>query len=88
MLRRIATRLIVFQGYAPFLFEGGYDEFLDSIGWAEEQSDGGGKPKKKKQGLSKKDARRQRAQSKQADDQRVAPLKQEVERLEKSINTL
>ena len=88
MLRRIATRLIVFQGDAPFLFEGGYDEFLDSIGWAEEQSDGGGKPKKKKQGLSKKDARRQRAQSKQADDQRVAPLKQEVERLEKSINTL
>jgi ATP-binding cassette subfamily F protein 3 len=89
MLRRIATRLIIFQGDAPFLFEGGYDEFLESIGWIEEQGDTGVvKKKKKKAGVSKKEARRQRAQAKQAQDSAINPLRKRAARLEGEVATL
>ncbi len=37
LLRELCTRLIVFQGDKPFVFEGGYDDFLTKIGWQEEQ---------------------------------------------------
>lgn len=33
LLRELATRLIVFQGKRPFVFEGTYDDFLAKIGW-------------------------------------------------------
>ncbi len=36
LLRKLCTRLIVFQGDKPFVFEGTYDSFLSSIGWEEE----------------------------------------------------
>lgn len=36
-LRGFATRLIVFDGDRVFLFEGTYDEFLETIGWVEEK---------------------------------------------------
>ncbi len=88
ILRRVASRLIIFQGEVPFLFEGTYDEFLDTVGWAEEQSDGESKGKKKKPSLSKKEARRQRAQAKQVEKEQVAPLEKRVASLEKAIATL
>jgi ATP-binding cassette subfamily F protein 3 len=89
MLRRIANRLIVFQGDIPFLFEGGYDEFLESIGWIEEQGEAGVvKKKKKKAGTSKKEARRQRAQAKQAQDSAINPLRNRAARLEEEVAML
>ena len=36
ILKKLCTRLIVFQGDKPFVFEGGYESFLDRIGWEEE----------------------------------------------------
>lgn len=36
LLRELCTRLIIFQGEAPFLFEGNYDDFLERIGWEDE----------------------------------------------------
>ncbi len=36
LLRSLCTRLVVFQGEKPFVFEGTYDDFLEKIGWEEE----------------------------------------------------
>ncbi len=36
LLREICTRLIIFQGDKPFVLEGGYDYFLEKIGWEDE----------------------------------------------------
>lgn len=37
ILRRVAQRLIVFQGDTPFVFDGDYDLFLRNVGWEEER---------------------------------------------------
>jgi ATP-binding cassette subfamily F protein 3 len=39
LLHALATRLIVFDGGRVFLFEGGYAEFLERVGWVEEEAD-------------------------------------------------
>jgi ATP-binding cassette subfamily F protein 3 len=36
-LNALAERLIVFQGGKAFVFEGGYDRFLEKIGWEDER---------------------------------------------------
>lgn len=38
LLRSLATRLVVFDGGRCFTFEGGYQDFLDRVGWAEERA--------------------------------------------------
>ena len=90
MLRRTANRLIVFQGDAPFVFEGTYDEFLDSIGWEEEDSG----PKKSSNKSSKpstgseRDFKREKAELLQERSRVLTPLKEEVTKLEKRISQL
>jgi len=37
LLRAMATRLVVFDGDSVTLFDGGYDEFLERVGWVEER---------------------------------------------------
>ena len=90
MLRRVATRLIIFQGEAPFMFEGTYDEFLDSIGWEEE--DDGTSKKSKKQSKpssgSERDFKREKAELLQERSRVLTPLKDEVALLEKKIGQL
>ena len=49
ILRRVATKLIVFQHGKAEVFLGTYDEFLEKIGWEEEDD----KPKGKKASVSK-----------------------------------
>ncbi len=41
LLRDLCNRLIVFQGDAPFIFEGSYDQFLKEVGWEDEWAEGG-----------------------------------------------
>ena len=90
MLRRVANRLIIFQGDAPFMFEGTYDEFLDTIGWEEE--DDGSSKKSKKQSKpssgSERDFKREKAELLQERSRIVTPLKDEVALLEKKIGQL
>jgi ATP-binding cassette subfamily F protein 3 len=90
MLRRIANRLIIFQGDAPFMFEGTYDEFLDSIGW-EEEDDGSSKRSKKQSkpsSGSERDFKREKAELLQERSRVLTPLKDEVALLEKKIGEL
>lgn len=39
LLYNIATQLIIFDNNRVFLFDGGYQEFLDKIGWVEEEDE-------------------------------------------------
>ena len=90
ILRRIASRLIIFQGDAPFVFEGTYDEFLDSIGWEEEDTgDQRSARKKNKPSTAKgRDPKREKAELLQDRSKELAPLKEGVAALEKSISAL
>lgn len=90
ILRRIATRLIVFQGDTPFLFEGTYDDFLDRIGWEEEDT---GERKKQRQeskasGKKTADAKRAKADFLQERSRVLTPLKARIESTEKRISDL
>lgn len=86
ILRRVAKRLIIFQGECPFVYEGTYDEFLDSIGWEGEEASSGAKKKKKPS--ESKNQKRERAEQVQERSRALTPAKKEVEDLERSIQTL
>jgi ATP-binding cassette subfamily F protein 3 len=90
ILRRVATRLVVFQGDAPFVFEGTYDEFLDSIGWDGEE---GSSPrrtsgKRTKGGGGSDDPKRQKAELLQERSRVLSPVREAVSKLESSIGSL
>jgi ATP-binding cassette subfamily F protein 3 len=90
ILRRTAKRLIVYQGEAPFLFEGGYDDFLEMIGWEEEADL---IPKGKRKGNapssgSSRDRKKDRADIIQERSRVLTPLKTQVEKSEKRIEEL
>jgi len=89
ILRRVAQRLIVFQGDQPFLFEGTYDEFLDSIGW-EEEADlvPRGKKKSKPSAAKGREQKREKAEVLQERSRQLTPLKEQVASLEKGIASL
>jgi ATP-binding cassette subfamily F protein 3 len=85
ILRRVAKRLIVFQGDVPFVFEGTYDEFLDSIGWDGEEQANPSKGKKKRPKSDQGDPKREKAEALQEKSRVITPLKANVERLEKIV---
>ncbi len=86
ILHGLATKLIVFQGDKPFVFDGTYQEFLDNVGWEDEapatpkQSD---KPK-----VNKKDLRRLRSEIISEKNATIKPLQARVDELEILIDKL
>jgi ATP-binding cassette subfamily F protein 3 len=95
ILRRLAKRLIVFQGDQPFVYEGTYDEFLDDIGWDEEEDQFGGPSKRKKNRQTSdkvapksKEDKRERAAAVQERSKAINPARERVGVIEKSIATL
>lgn len=83
MLRQLANKLIIFQDGKASMFEGTYDEFLDKVGWAEE--DDPGIPKKKKT-INRKEAKRLRAELTKERGKICGPLKKEMDEIEKVIH--
>lgn len=89
ILRRLATRLVVFQKDSTEIFDGSYDEFLDKLGWEEEG--GSGTTKKKSpilpsvEPVTKKEERRQKAEIIASQSKILNPLKKEIDLLEKEI---
>ncbi|RLA61285.1 MAG: ABC transporter ATP-binding protein [Epsilonproteobacteria bacterium] len=78
LLKNVVNKLIVFNKEGAFFFDGGYDRFLEKIGWEEEA---GGK-KKIKPKLSKKESKRLRAEYNQEKSQLLGPLKKRLEQVE------
>lgn len=79
LLRRVATRLVVFQGDAPFVFEGTYDEFLERVGWDGEE--GVVKPSNR----GKKGAKGGESESSSADDTPPKAASQPLSKEEKRV---
>ncbi len=97
LLRRVADRLIIFSGEGAEYFDGGYDLFLEKIGWDDNENsearEGGlgqdqdketekSKPASK---VNKKENKKLRAALIQERGKLTSPLKKEIERLEAFI---
>jgi ATP-binding cassette subfamily F protein 3 len=86
LLYRLADALIVFHEGRAEYFEGGYDEFLEKIGWEEEE--GQTKPKKTKPKLDKKERKKLRTALIQEKGKEIAPYKKKMELCETQITAL
>ena len=86
-LHRVVNKLVVFDRNEILIFPGGYQDFLDQVGWAEEDNL---RSNKKLNGdkLSKKELRRERAQRLQEKNNVLNPLKKQIENLEADITKL
>lgn len=81
-LHALANKLIVFKNGDAFLFEGGYAEFLEKVGWeSEEEKDR--KPVQSK--VNKKDLRKQKADLLAQKNAEIKPLNAKIEELENLI---
>ncbi len=84
LLRRVADRLIIFAKDGAEYFDGGYDSFLEKIGWEEEEQS---EEVKKVPKVNKKENKKQRAALVQERSKLTSPLKKELEQLEEFIIT-
>jgi ATP-binding cassette subfamily F protein 3 len=89
-LKTLAERLIVFHNDEIFLFEGGYQRFLEKGGWNDEEDfliSGPGKVKKDNTriNLSKKEIRRRRSAVIKERGRVLKPLEQNLQRTEANI---
>ena len=83
-LHALANRLLVFQRDGVSLFEGGYADFLERIGWeTEEESRKSRKPPAGP--VNKKEMRKRRADITARRSRELTPLKKKVETLEAAI---
>jgi ATP-binding cassette subfamily F protein 3 len=85
LLRRLADALIIFHKGGAEYFEGTYDEFLEKIGWEEEEFL---KPKKKKPKIDYKERKRLRRQLTQERNEKRKPFTKEIKLCEEKIETL
>jgi ATP-binding cassette subfamily F protein 3 len=87
LLRELADQLIIFrEGNAEF-FDGGYDDFLEKIGWDEDISDAP-KPVKLTVNVNKKEQKQQRAELIQERSRLLNPLKKDIDHCENTIMKL
>ena len=84
LLRAVCDRLIVFSSDGANYFNGTYDEFLEKIGWEDEEFDT--KPKKLK--VNKNDNKKQRSEVIAAKSKELTPLQKSLEKLENEIERL
>lgn len=81
LLRKLAQQLVIFHhGHAEF-FDGNYEEFLEKIGWEEEENSA---PKKENES-SRKEAKKLRTTYIQERSTQLSPLKKNIEACEKKI---
>ena len=90
ILRKVANRLIVFHNDSIFVYEGGYDRFLEDIGWGDDDglSQRGGKGEKKAKRLPKKELKKLRADFVQRRSATLKPVEKRIDELEAGIEKL
>lgn len=90
ILKAVADRLIIFDDNEVSVFEGGYQDFIDRIGWKDERltlqpdspkSDNGS-------ALNKRDLRRKKAEIINARSRTLNPIQQRIARIEETIVSL
>ena len=85
MLRRVCDRLIIFARDGAEYFDGGYDDFLQKIGWEEEEKEEVSKQAPKS---STKENKKLRAELVRERNKLTSPLKKKSEKLEEQIMQL
>ncbi|MEA3384577.1 MAG: ABC-F family ATP-binding cassette domain-containing protein [Campylobacterota bacterium] len=85
LLRKTCDKLIVFTKDGADLFNGNYDEFLEKIGWDEEEVIQTVKSEPK---VNKKENKKLRGQLTNERSKLTSPLKKEIEKLENKIMEL
>ncbi|HVN97036.1 MAG TPA: ATP-binding cassette domain-containing protein [Syntrophorhabdaceae bacterium] len=92
ILKAVATRLLVFDAGGLTLFEGGYADFLERVGWADERTapavDIEIAYEEREKVPTKKDLRKLRAQIIADKSKVLTPLKKKVTHLEQEITDL
>jgi ATP-binding cassette subfamily F protein 3 len=81
LLRRVCDRLIIFTRNGAEYFDGGYDLFLEKMGWEEEEEERA-KPKAKN---SFKDNKKVKADLIRDKGKLTSPIKKKIDKLEASI---
>ena len=82
LLRRVCDRLIIFAKEGAEYFDGGYDEFLEKIGWENEEEEVKVKTAPKS---SNKENKKLRAELVRERNKLISPLKKKVDKLEAKI---
>ncbi len=82
LLRQVANRLVIFTSGGAEYFDGGYDLFLEKIGWEEEEEV---KKVKKAPKSNQYENKKQKAVLIQKRNRLTKPLKKEIEKLENII---
>lgn len=87
LLRRLADSLVIFHKGGAEYFDGNYDDFLEKIGWEEEEMEA---PyiKKEKPKMNQKEQKKLRSELIQARSKETAPHKKEVHFCEEKIMEL
>ena len=85
LLRRLADALIVFHKDGAEYFDGGYDEFLEKIGWEEEEQKGAKSAEKKKPKIDYKERKKLRKECIQARNALRDPYRKEIKTCEDQI---
>ncbi len=84
VLRSVVNRLLVFQDEGVTWFNGGYDEFLEKVGWGDEKEE----VIKRTSANPKKAIRQQRGAIIAERSSRLRPLEKEIKDLEERISDL
>ncbi len=87
-LHSLANRFIVFQGDAPFTYEGTYRDFLNRIGWDEEAPERGGDSAAGTEPLNKKNVRKVRADIQQRRSMELKPLERKMADIEAALHDI
>ncbi|MGB5792004.1 ABC-F family ATP-binding cassette domain-containing protein [Poseidonibacter sp.] len=82
LLRRVCDRLIIFANNEAKYFDGNYDDFLEKIGWEEEEVEEKVKSAPK---VNKKENKKLRSSLIQERNKITSPLKKQIDSLENSI---
>ena len=85
LLRRLADALIVFHKGGAEYFDGGYDEFLEKIGWEEEEQKGSKSEEKKKPKIDYKERKKLRKECIQVRNALRDPYRKEIKICEDQI---
>jgi len=86
LLRKLADALIIFHKGTAEYFDGTYNDFLEKIGWEEEESIS--KPKKSKPKLDKKERKKRRTAIIQEKAKEAAPHRKELAFCESQIEAM
>lgn len=86
LLKDLCTKLIVFQGGAPFFVEGGYDYFLEKFGWEEEQTSS--QSAKPTASITKKSNASSDSKTLKQIDQAIAKIEEKIVKLEEKQKVL